>query len=109
PFQIACVNQIDQVSQIAKLAMLDKTLMQRLEHKSDAILQMLNMNGGSWEETAYQLAAKNMGFKINSEAFFQLAQSLPARIISRHADRLFQIEALLYGQAGFLNQQLEDE
>jgi len=37
-----------------------------------------------------------------------LARILPTSILNKHKDNLFQIEALLYGQAGLLNPNLKD-
>ncbi|MDX5418422.1 MAG: DUF2851 family protein, partial [Hymenobacteraceae bacterium] len=42
------------------------------------------------------------GFKINQDPFEWLARALPVQIVRRHHDNLFQLEALLFGQAGFL-------
>jgi hypothetical protein len=46
-----------------------------------------------------------MGFKLNSDAFLRLSEILPLKIIQKHRGNLSQIEALLFGQAGFLDQQ----
>jgi hypothetical protein len=65
-------------------------------------------NKKDWEETAYQLIAKNFGFKINSQCFSDLACSLPYKLIVKHTDNLMQLEALLFGQAGLLENKLVD-
>jgi Protein of unknown function (DUF2851) len=103
---IACQTQFGTSSSISKFAMLDNALMQRLNHKAQLVTDLWTNNNADWEETAYQLLAKNFGFKINSEAFLQLAQRLPLKIIQKHRDNLLQIEALLFGMAGFLNNEL---
>src|SRR5690606_42051243 len=46
--------------------------------------------------------SRNFGFGINSDEFERLALSLPLNIIQKHGDSLFQIEALMFGQAGML-------
>ena len=38
-----------------------------------------------------------------------LAKSLPSIILGKHKNSILQIEALLYGQAGLLNEHLEDK
>jgi hypothetical protein len=43
---------------------------------------------------------------VNAEPFEMLANTLPFRIIRKHSDNLFQIEALLFGTAGMLEQGL---
>jgi hypothetical protein len=50
-----------------------------------------------------------MGFKLNSQAFEMLAQSLPYQFLAKHADDLFQVEAMVFGQAGLLESSFADE
>ena len=107
---IPCAGQFGQVPDLPKLTMLDRALMQRLERKAVFVQQLYQRNQDDWEETAYQLLAHNFGFKINAEPFLRLAQGLPFKILQKHRDNLTQIEALLLGQAGWLqNQESNDE
>ena len=82
--------------------MLDKVLTKRLQQKAQIVSELFEQNKGDWEETAYQLLAKNFGFKLNSEAFLRLAQNLPLKVLQKHRNNLTQIEAILFGQAGLL-------
>lgn len=100
--KIPCANQIHQVDDIVKTAMLDKALFQRLTHKNSLVYRLLDGNQGDWEETAYQLLAYNFGFKVNTSPLLDLSLSLPLKIIKKHAANLSQLEALLLGQAGLL-------
>lgn len=108
PEQIPCVNALHNVPELLKVSMLDKALLVRLEHKAQEILYSLEHNKNDWEQTAYQVIAKNFGFKVNTEPFGQLASGLPHKILMKHADKLLQLEALLLGQAGFLESELND-
>jgi hypothetical protein len=82
--------------------MLDKVLMKRLQDKSLIVSYFLEENKQDWEETTYQLLAKNFGFKLNAEPFLSLSKNLPLKILQKHRDNLGQIEALIFGVAGFL-------
>jgi hypothetical protein len=88
--------------------MMEGALMQRLENKANLVNELLKLNQGDWEETCYQLLAKNFGFKVNSDPFYQLARSLPYKIIQKQSSQL-QVEALLFGQAGMLETKTKDE
>ena len=55
--------------------------MERLEQKTKVIEARLNRNKGSWEETFYQLTARNFGLKINAEPFELMARSLPPVVV----------------------------
>ena len=106
--EIPCISQIDGVRELTKISMLDRVLLERLKEKSDWILDSLNRNEGDWEETTYCLLAKNFGFKINSDMFLELAKSLPFKLLKKHANSLVQLEALMFGQAGFLEKAADD-
>ena len=106
---IPCENSLSRVDELTKVSMLDKALMQRLESKAANVLQLFHQTGQDWEEVAFQLTARNFGFKINNEPFFALTQSVSRKILLKHSDNLTQIEALLFGQAGFLEYSIHDE
>ena len=106
--QMPCQNQFREVDDIKKLSMLDKVLMKRLQDKSFIINQFLQENNQDWEETAYQVLAKNFGFKLNAEPFLSLGKNLPLKILQKHRDNLPQIEALIFGVAGFLQNEKSD-
>jgi hypothetical protein len=84
-------------------------LVERIEIKTKSIEQLLSQNQNNWEDTFYILLARNFGFKINAVPFELLARSLPLAHLAKHKNELFQIEALLYGQAGLLQSDFKDE
>lgn len=106
---IPCQHHFFKVSEITKNLWLDRMLVERLEQKTEAIEARLDQNKGNWEETFYQFLAKNFGIKVNSQPFEMMAQSLPQVTLSKHRNNLFQIEALLFGQAGLLDKTFEDD
>lgn len=106
---IPCEKQLESVPKLIVNSMIDKLLLERLERKSAAISESLNLNKNNWEETFYQQLSRNFGFKTNSEPFELLAKSIPSIVLAKHKSSLLQIEALLFGQAGLLNEHLEDK
>jgi hypothetical protein len=96
---IPCESQFREVSELSKIAILDKVLTKRLQQKAEIAAELLHQNNGDWEETAYQLLARNFGFKLNAEPFLRLAQNLPLKILQKHRDNLMQIEAMLFGMS----------
>ncbi|MBV6485508.1 MAG: hypothetical protein KFKLKKLM_02078 [Flavobacteriales bacterium] len=105
---IACSNQIKQVDQFVLQNWLERLIFERLERKSIEINQTLLLNKNDWEETFYQTLFKYFGLKVNSQPFLLLAKNTPLKIIDKHKN-LLSIEALLFGQAGFLNNDVDDE
>jgi hypothetical protein len=99
---IPCEGHFKEVSEFTKVSMLSSALAQRLQFKSINVRELLTDNNNDWEETTYQVLAKNFGFKLNAEPMLQLAKNLPLKILQKHRDSPVQIEALLFGMAGFL-------
>jgi len=108
-FPIPCRKSFPQVDEVVKRSMLDSALIGRLEAKAAQVLDILNQHHGDWQQTAFILLARNFGFKVNSDPFMQLAQSLSYTTLLKHADKPRQIEALIFGQAGFLDIAVGDE
>jgi len=107
--KIPCSRHLENVGQTILISWLDRMLVERLETKSASIEHALLANNGDWEDAFYQMLARNFGFGINGEPFEMLARILPRHIIRRHADDALQVEALLFGQAGFLDRDFKDE
>ncbi len=106
---IPCQHFFYAVPDMTKNLWLDRLLVERLEHKTEAMRYALAQNGNDWEETFYQFVARNFGLKVNAEPFEALAKSLPQKILAKHKDNLLQIEALLFGQAGLLEADVEED
>lgn len=109
PEEIPCAPHLHKVSELTFLSMLDKSMSIRLERKATEVAELLNRNHNDWEETCYQLLSRNFGFKVNAEPFLQLAQSLPYTTLMKHADKSENVEALLFGTAGFLDDNAESD
>ena len=106
---IACEKNLPFVEEFIFTHWLTNLTAERLERKSTEIIKKLNSNNNHWEETFYQQLARSFGSKTNAEPFEWLAKSLPVKILAKHKDNIHQIEALLYGQAGFLNEPMGHE
>ncbi len=109
PDKIPCSNILSSVNTMQVCSMLEKVGVQRLASKSGLVSNLLKNNAGDWEETAYQMLAKNYGFKINAHPFLKLAQKLPFKILKKHCGNTLQIEALLFGMSGFLDEVPADD
>ena len=107
-FSIPCQKSFPDVEPVVKLDMVEKALVQRLERKAAEVQTLLELNGNSWVETTWQLIARAFGFKINADPCFQLAKSIPLKLLHKQNQQM-QTEALLFGQAGFLEASKGDE
>jgi hypothetical protein len=109
PYIIACQDEIKFLDRIFVRLWLNSLIIERIQNKSELILKIFSETGNDWEETFYRLLSRYFGFRVNTEPFEMLASALPFRIIRRHADNRFQIEALLFGTAGMLEEELFKE
>ncbi|KAF0236423.1 MAG: hypothetical protein FD181_2732 [Prolixibacteraceae bacterium] len=103
---IACQNLFHKIDPIILQLGFNRLMIERLEDKTNEILARLQQNNNDWNETFYQMLARMFGFKVNSIPFEMLAKSLPIGILAKHKISLFQLEALLFGNSGLLNDRL---
>ena len=99
---VPCENDINLVDEFKTKMWLGNLVIERLNKKADMVFSFLEFNKNSWEETFYHLLARSFGFKVNADPFEWLAKSIPLKFFSKHQNNLLQIEAILFGQAGFL-------
>jgi hypothetical protein len=108
-YWIPCENRLKQVDDFLIKNWLSRILIERLEQKSREVLNLVNELKGSWDDAFYIAIARNFGFKTNANPFEMLARSLPQLILAKHKNNPAHIEALLFGQSGFLGGVTEDE
>jgi len=106
---IPCEDKISHLDSVYIHSSLSGILIERLESKSEQIYRVLSEVRGSWDDAFYILLARNFGFKTNALPFEMLARSLPKSLIARYKSTTFQIESLIFGQAGFLEGKFKDE
>lgn len=103
-----CIAQIGRVDELIIDSFLSRTLAERFEQKTNAVTETLKELNGNWDETFYRFMARNFGFKINALPFELFAKAVPQHIYGRHKNNPHQIEALVFGAAGFLNDHFEE-
>lgn len=106
---IPCQHEFYTMPRIGFELWLDRLLVERLEGRTAAMMERLAQNQYNWEETFYQFLARSFGVQVNMDPFEELARSLPLVTLAKHKGSLFQIEALLFGQAGLLAGDFQDE
>ncbi|KXX68532.1 DUF2851 family protein [Flammeovirga sp. SJP92] len=106
--EITCGSQLENISRLHKLAMLDRVFLERIERKASRILLQLQNSNRDWEECTYRTLAEYFGFKVNNDAFQRLSSIVPIRLLKLHAYQPAQVEAFLFGSAGFLSEKPDD-
>jgi len=99
---INCENQFHGVDTFVLDNWLERLYLERLQHKAEQILLLVAQNNNHWEALLFQMLAKNFGLKVNGESFFSIANSVDFSVVQKCSVRVFDLEALLLGQAGIL-------
>lgn len=110
--RIGCAEQLLRDPNLLTEGWRNTLLHKRLECKRASIERLLEITKGSWEHALYISLARNFGFHTNSLPFEQLAINTPLSILQKHRNSLFQLTAILMGQAGLLevkDERLRDE
>ena len=106
PFIVACQGEIEKLDRFFIRHWLNSLVVERLQEKAESISGIIAETCNDWEETFYRVLSRYFGFRVNTEPFEMLATALPFKIIRKHVDNRFQIEALLFGTSGMLDEGL---
>lgn len=106
---IPCEKQISTVDSFLISNWMERLYIERLERKSIFIRSLLQETQNDWDRVLFLLLAKNFGLNKNGDAFFQLARCLPFSIVRKVGHNELQMNALFFGQAGFLEEDLETD
>ena len=104
-YRIGCAQQLIKDPNLITDGWRRTLLCKRLECKRASIDRLLEITNGSWEHALYISLARNFGFHTNSVPFEELAINTPLSYLQKHRNSLFQLTAILLGQAGFLEPQ----
>lgn len=100
--RIPCEDQLLSQGLSPSRAWLTGLLEERLRRRSDEIVSRLAMCGGDWETAFWWQLARNFGYRVNADAFEDMARSLHPTLLGRNRHSIQQLEALLLGQCGLL-------
>lgn len=101
--EVECESFLGELPGLVAVDWLETLAVERMQRKAQGVIDILKFTGGDWERTCFVMLARSFGFSLNNEPFEMLARSLPLNILAHHSDDVFQLEALLFGQAGMLD------
>ncbi|MDQ1088413.1 DUF2851 family protein [Siphonobacter sp. SORGH_AS_1065] len=99
---LACGAQFASSSELSRRMMLDRTLIERLSVKSQKVQQILESTQNDWEETSWQMLGRSMGASLNADPMEWLTRLVPLKILRKHRNQPFQMEALVFGASGLI-------
>lgn len=105
---IPCENLFYKVDEFTKSSFLEALYIQRLEEWSRVLEQRLERLHGDWEALMFERISYVFGLKVNADAFEMLAKSFPFKNLQEINRKAENLEAFLFGQAGYLNKPADD-
>lgn len=106
---VSCQDYLPSLSIIGWLVWKERLAIERLQRKSKGVLDHFIKANNHWEEVFWQLLARNFGVKINADIFEEIAQSISVNLLAKHKNQIHQLEALLMGQAGLLEDDFKED
>lgn len=106
--EVPCAPHLDQVDPARIRLWLERLLVARLERKVAELEALYRKTGHDPAETLHHVLLRWLGGQVNAEAFSMLAHGLPLKLLLKYRDDRRRLEALLFGQAGFLEEELQD-
>ena len=105
---IPCQYSINTVDDFTLSNWKERLYFERLENKSKVIESLLKEENNNFEAVLFQLLVKNFGLKVNGDSFLSLSQSVDYAVFKSVRSNENNLAALLFGQAGFLEEDLEE-
>src|SRR5690606_32824718 len=106
---LPCAKQLKQLDDFTFVSWLERMTIERLEHKVKHIESLFVAFDGDFTQTFYSVLLRSFGFKVNALPFELLSKHLPLQLLLKHGDQLIQLEALVLGMSGLLQNQFEDK
>lgn len=106
---IPCGELIGGVQRLTIVSWLDRMLVEHLEHECKDLDLRLMANNNDWEQTFYQRLMRYFGLKVNNDSFEYLSRILPLNLLLKHRDNEIYVESMMFGSAGFLLKDFDDE
>lgn len=106
---IPCAGLVGKTDDFVVMSWLENIAAERLIKRQEEIETVLQRTGNDWDAAYWIRLCRNFGFKVNAEPFEMLGRMLPPNLLLKHADNLLAVEAMLFGVAGMLDEDFEDD
>ncbi len=99
---LACNSQFLEVPELIRNNWIDSLIVTRVQRKSEWIINLFDKVHGDLEQVFQIVLFRAFGMKVNALGFELLGLITPWKTLGKYRDNLFQLEAILFGYAGFL-------
>ncbi|MEN8137583.1 MAG: DUF2851 family protein [Bacteroidota bacterium] len=88
---------------------IESLFVKRLETKTDDVRNQLDISVSHWEQVLFRSISRSFGLKLNGEAFANFSSSFDFKLVQNVSKNINSVEALFFGQAGFLDEEIDGE
>jgi len=106
---VPCSPHLNSISRISKINAIENAALSRLSYKAQYIKNVLDATNTNWERSFIIILFRYFGANINGDAFEMLAKSIDPHVLEKEKNEEINLEALLFGQAGLLQENQADE
>lgn len=99
-----CGNALADIESIFRSDWITALAYERMYRKAADVLERLRENSGDWLQTVYSTLARGLAYGVNADNMERVSRLAPVRILMKNVDSPETVEAILFGQAGLLNQ-----
>ncbi|MEN1786239.1 MAG: DUF2851 family protein, partial [Bacteroidota bacterium] len=100
---INCEQDLGSMDEALWQTWMQRLYVSRLEQRAIVIQDLLMQSKNDWERVLFMLLMKGFGLNKNGAAFLKIAKHLPAAVVRKTTQDPLQLESLLFGTAGLLN------
>jgi hypothetical protein len=106
---LPCKTWLPSIKELIWVSWKERLAIERLCNKSNYFKAQLTNSNNNWDWVLWQMIARVFGGKVNGTVFELVFQSIPFGVLQRCSHQPLQIEALLMGQSGLLEDVFTDE
>jgi hypothetical protein len=106
---IPCAATIGTIRPVITKSWIEALCVERLEERLKTVQKLLLYTNNDWNQALYHSLAGSFGARVNKEPFELLARMTPLNFLHKHRDSLFQLESVLFGQAGLLDKDCHEQ
>lgn len=103
--RLQCYEVMAELEDVVLHSIMSRLLMERIEEKAANIEKIFKASDSKWDDTLFRTIIRSFGFGIQSDIFEEWGNILDMRALAKHRDRAIQVEAIMFGQAGLLNEE----
>jgi hypothetical protein len=108
PGELPCAKLHARVDDVHKNIWLERMHTERLAEHAERVHKMAQHTKNDWRELLFKKISGSFGLRVNKEAFEMLADQIGYKMMLQNSGNLQNLEALLFGVAGFFGKKLLD-